>query len=242
MPDLAAFAPFAAIGGGARLARALALLLTTGAAAAAQTPPSAAEIAAYTGLHAAAHAGDVETIRRLVAKGADVNARDAARRTPAHVAAFAGRLSALQALARSGADMNAFDGQSYDVLTIAAVADNVPMVRLALELGDNPSLVTSPWRGTALIAAAHLGHADVVRLLAKAGAPLDHINSLGWTALIEAVVLGNGGPAHQATVAALLAAGADPGIPDRDGATPLALAERRGYTEIVILLRQAGAR
>ena len=76
----------------------------------------------------------------------------------------------------------------------------------------------------------------MVRTLIEAGAPLDHVNNLGWTALIEAVVLGDGGARHQATVEALVKAGADRSIADRNGATPLELAKQRGYAEIEKLL------
>ena len=99
--------------------------------------------------------------------------------------------------------------------------------------GASAKLVTSRYDGTALIAAAHLGHDGVVRQLIAAGAPLDHVNNLHWTALIEAVVLGDGRARHQAVVAALLAAGANTSLADRDGKTPLQLAKSRGYTEIV---------
>jgi hypothetical protein len=72
------------------LASVLAVLsLFLGAVAQAQTPPTAAEIAGYGGLHRAAWDDDAAAIRRLVASGADLDARDAARRSPAHVAAFA---------------------------------------------------------------------------------------------------------------------------------------------------------
>jgi ankyrin repeat protein len=76
----------------------------------------------------------------------------------------------------------------------------------ALKLGNRATNVTSRYDGTALIAAAHLGHVEVVRILVKAGAPLDHVNNLGWTALIESIVLGDGGARHTATLDALVAA------------------------------------
>ena len=132
--------------------------------------------------------------------------------------------------------MNALEHQAYDVVTIAAVADDPELMSLAIELGNDPGLTTSPYDGTALIAAAHLGHAEVVRRLIAAGAPLDHVNNLGWTALIEAVILGDGGPDHQAVVAALVQAGADRNIADRSGVTPLDHARHRGYAEIIDLL------
>lgn len=206
-------------------------------AAQAQTAPSASEISGYDGLFRAAHEGDVQTILRLTDAGADLDARDRAGRTPAHVAAFASNDATLRALAEAGVDMNALENRVYDVLTIAAVADDSEMVSLAMELGNRPDLITSVYDGTALIAAAHLGHAEVVRRLIAGGAPLDHVNNLGWTALMEAVVLGDGGPDHVATVLALVEAGADTTIPDRDGVTPLQHAEARGYNEIAAIIR-----
>lgn len=203
----------------------------------AQTPPSASDIAAYVGLHLAAHEGDVDEINRLLAAGADPNVRDRLKRTPAHVAAFASHDDALEALANGGADMNALEYQIYDVLTIAAVADDPEMVSLAMDLGNAPDLTTSVYDGTALIAAAHLGHHDVVARLVAGGAPLDHINNLAWTALIEAVVLGDGGPNHIKTVQILVEAGADKTIADRDGVTPLQHAMSRGYAEMVEILK-----
>jgi len=225
-----------------RLGLSIALAVAGSGLAAAQTPPSAAEIAAYDGLHRAAADGDVAAIERLVAGGAEVEARDRNGRTPLHVAAFASHEEAVRALAEAGADLDALDTQAYDIVTIAAVADDRDMLETALALGASPANVTSPYDGTALIAAAHLGHAEVVRALVAAGAPLDHVNNLGWTALIEAVVLGDGGPRHQATVEALLKGGADPAIADREGKTPLRLARERGFEGLVHLLKDGGRR
>lgn len=216
--------------------RLLVVLLSLSGAAFAQTAPSASDIASYTGLHLAAHEGRVAEIERLIAQGADVNARDRMGRTPAHVAAFASHDDALTALADGGADMNALEKGVYDVVTIAAVADDPELMSRALALGNKPDLITSIYDGTALIAAAHLGHHDVVARLVASGAPLDHVNNLGWTALMEAVVLGDGGSDHIKTVQILAEAGADKSIADRDGVTPLQHAMSRGYTEIIKLL------
>ncbi len=120
--------------------------------------------------------------------------------------------------------------------------DDVPMLRLALALGGDPRAITSPYDGTALIAAAHLGHDEVVRVLLAAGAPHAHVNNLGWTALIEAVILGDGGPRHTTTMRHLVAAGADVNQADRSGVTPLRHAERLGHREMATILRAAGGR
>jgi ankyrin repeat protein len=195
----------------------------------AQVAPSPAEAAAYTGLHAASVSGDPSPARAAAGMPALLEARDGHGRTALHVAAYYGRHEVLRALAKAGADVNALDSQHYDIVTIAAVADDVPTLLVALEIGCSPANVTSPWDGTALIAAAHLGHEGIIRELIKAGAPLDHVNSLGWTALIESVVLGDGGTRHQASARELVQAGADVTIADRDGRTPLDLARQRGY-------------
>lgn len=213
-------------------------LLVLATPAAAQTAPSAAETAAYAGLHRAAQDGDVGAIRRLIAEGADVNARDRRRRTPTIVAAFRSDAAALKALAEGGADMNAQDWQGYDVVTIAAVAGDADVMQLALDLGNRPDLIHTNWDGTALIAASELGHVEVVRRLVAAGSPLDHINNLGWTALLEAVILGDGDPAHQETVRILAEAGANRSIADREGLTPIDHARARGFAEIVSILAE----
>lgn len=204
----------------------------------AQTAPSAREVADYQNLHAAAHNGDVAQLESLLVPGVDLEARDSQGRTALHVAAFASHEEMLQRLARAGANLDALEGQAYDVVTIAAVANDYELLDLALKLGASVATITSPYEGTALIAAAHLGHSAVVQRLIEAGAPLDHINNLGWTALIEAVVLGDGGPDHIATVDALVTAGADQRIADRQGVTPLVHARERGYSQMISILER----
>ena len=208
----------------------------------AQVPPSAGERSTYTGLHALAARGDAIAIQALLAKGEKPDVRDAYRRTPLHVAAYGGHHAAMRALVAGGADRNALERDRYDIVTIAAVANDVPTLRLALELGASAKNVTSRYDGTALIAAAHLGHAEVVRTLIRAGAPLDHVNNLGWTALIESIVLGDGGARHTETLKALIDAGANVNLADRNGASPLTLARARRYERMVDLLLRAGAK
>ncbi len=210
--------------------------------AAAQVPPSPDETTRYTGLLAAAARDDVAHIKVLVAGGNDPDMRDAYGRTPLHVAAYAGHHDAMRALVAAGADPNALERDRYDVVTIAAVANDVATLRVALALGASAKNITSRYDGTALIAAAHLGHAEVVRTLIKAGAPLDHVNNLGWTALIESIVLGDGGARHTETLKALVEAGANVNLADRNGQTPLALARARGYEPMITWLEQHGAR
>jgi uncharacterized protein len=214
----------------------LVVCLALGTTAHAQVAPTASEVAQYKGLHAAAHRGDLAALHRLVASKADLNARDSHGRTPLHVATFARQRDAIRALLKAGANHALLDSDRYDAVTIASVADDEDSLRVLLELGASAKLITSRYDGTALIAAAHLGHDGVVRQLIAAGAPLDHVNNLHWTAVIESIVLGNGGKRHQATLQALVAAKANLQLTDRQGHTPLVLARSRGYSEMVKLL------
>jgi len=217
---------------------ALAVVVLTPAALA-QVPPSATEAAAYRGLLAKAYRGDVPGLEQAIAAGAALNARDSHGRTALHIATFARQHGAIRALARAGADLNLLENDRYDAVTIAAVADDEETLRLLLSLGAKAGQVTSRYDGTALIAAAHLGHDGVVCQLIQAGAPLDHVNNLHWTAVIESIVLGDGGPRHQATLQALIHAGANLRLADRHGQTPLQLARARGYAEMVRMLERA---
>jgi len=220
----------------------LLLLALVASVAQAQVAPTPSEVAAYTGIFAAAAKGDAGAVAKLASSGASVNAKDDRGRTPLHVAAFMKQRDAMKALVDAGADANALDADRYDMVTIAAVADDPATLEAALKLGNRAGNVTSRYDGTALIAAAHLGHVEVVRILIKAGAPLDHVNNLGWTALIESIVLGDGGVRHTATLDALVEAGANVNIGDRQGMSPLHLAEGRGYRDMADILQRAGGR
>jgi len=82
----------------------------------------------------------------------------------------------------------------------------------------------------------------VWQALIDGGAPLDHVDNLNWTALIESIVLGNGGPRHVACLRALVKAGANVNLPDGNNVTPLGPARQAGYTDMVGILEAAGTR
>jgi ankyrin repeat protein len=82
----------------------------------------------------------------------------------------------------------------------------------------------------------------VEELLAHTDVDVNHINNLGWTALLEAIVLSDGGPPHQQIVQLLVDHGADVNIADKNGVTPLRHARDRGFEAIERILVQAGAR
>ena len=221
---------------------AFAALLAAAPPSPAQTPPSDRDLRVYAGLHAAAAVGDVAEIEKLIKEGESPNLQDSNSRTPLLVAAYRKHHDAVRALLRLGANPNARDLQRFDTLTIAAVNNDIELLKIALEAGADARAIAGNYDGTALIAASHLGHAEIVKALIAAKAPLDHVNSMGWTALIMCVVLGNGSKEHIATVEALVKAGADVDIKDRSGRTALEHARARRYEDMVRIIEPASGR
>ena len=220
----------------------LLLALDANSALKAQTPPSSAERAAYTGLLGVTASKAHNEMRQFIINGLALEQRDSAARTPYLVAAYNADQTAMDILAKAGADTRAKDNRNYDAITILSVANEPAALKTAIALGGDVKAITSPYQGSALIAAAHLGHHEVVHILIEAGATLDLVNNLGWTALIESIVLGDGGDNHQRSLQHLLKAGANPNIADRNGTSPLALAQARGFTKMVEMLKAKAAR
>ncbi|NDZ79496.1 hypothetical protein G3I19_13390 [Streptomyces sp. SID10853] len=188
----------------------------------------------------AAGRGDTAAVRAALAAGADLEARDAHGRTALLLAAIGDHVEAARLLVADGADPDAQDDRDDSPWLATGVTGSVAMMRVLLPAG--PDLKQrNRFGGIALIPASERGHVDYVRaLLRETDIDVDHVNQLGWTALLEAVILGDGGPAHQEIVGLLLAAGAAPGLPDGDGVTALRHAEQRGFTRIADALRDAG--
>ena len=190
----------------------------------------------------AAAAGDLDGIAAALAGGADVDARDATGRTPLMVATEARQTEAFRVLLASGADVDLQDDKLDNPFLYTGAEGLLDILMLAHEAGADPT-ITNRYGGVALIPAAERGHVEIVRyLLTETDVDVDHVNRLGWTALLEAILLSDGGPAHQAIVALLIEHGADVDLADGDGVRPLAHARARGQVEIAALLQAAGAR
>ena len=112
---------------------------------------------------------------------------------------------------------------------------------LEVLLPADPDLtIRNRFGGISVIPASERGHVDYVRRVVRTGIDVNHVNDLGWTALLEAVILGDGSQRRTSEIVRiLLAAGADPSIADRDGITALRHAERRGHTAIIDVLEDA---
>ena len=191
-------------------------------------------------LIAAAERGDATELIGLLHAGAKVNAPDARGRNAVLAATQGGHLNAARLLIERGADVNAQDNIRDSAFLLAGARGHTEIARLAIAAGANLKS-TNRYGGTALIPACHYGHVETVRLLLTAGVAVDHVNDLGWTALLEAVILGDGGPKYVQIVQLLISHRADLNLADRHGVTPLAHALQRNQTEIIALLKSAGA-
>ena len=157
-------------------------------------------------------------------------------------AARANNVGEARSLIERGADVNAKDGteQSAYLYATSEVGPDPAFLELTLANGADVDAKDS-FNGTGLIRAAHRGYAEIVQRLIHAAIELDHVNRLGWTALLEAIILGDGGAAHVETVRVLVDGGVDLEIADREGLTPREHAARAGDEEIVAILDAAGA-
>ena len=193
-------------------------------------------------LISAAERGDTPTVLKLLSNGADINGRDVRGRTPVMAATHGNRIATVKALIQAGADINLRDNRMDNPFLYAGAEGLLDILKLTIAAGADPKL-TNRFGGTALIPAAQRGHVEVVReILIHTQVDINHINRPGWTALLEAIVLTEGGVQHQQIVQLLVDHGADITIPDKEGVTPLQHAQKKNFIAIADILTKAGAR
>ena len=183
----------------------------------------------------AAAAGRADAVAAALRFGADINTRDAAGRTPLLLAAANDRVSVARILVGLGADPDALDDRHDTPWLVTGVTGSVAMAEVLLAADPNLG-IRNRFGGTSLIPASERGHVDYVRLVVGTDIDVNHVNDLGWTALLEAVILGNGSPPYQQIVRTLLDAGADPSIADKNGVTALEHARNKGHDQIARIL------
>ena len=185
----------------------------------------------------AIQANDVGLITQSLSPNTDINRPNSSGDSPLISAARIGNLKVMDLLLKHGANINQLDAKKRDILNIAISHKNPDLARWALANGIDPTMVTSIYEGSALIYACHQGQVEIVSMLINAGAPLNRINNIGWTALLETTVLGDGSEKYQQITRLLVDVGADKTIADRNGKTPLDHAKERGHKEIVEILQ-----
>lgn len=180
---------------------------------------------------------NIQQIERIVANQPDLlTSRNQSGDTPVLKAARTGNLQIVSLLLQHGADATAVNNKNRDILNIAVTIQNPDLAKMALAAGANPQMVTSIYQGSALIYASAKGQDAIVDMLIAHQAPVNRINNIGWTALLEVAILGDGSLPYQQIVKSLLKAGADKNIKDKQGKTAYDHAVLKGQTEIATLL------
>ena len=147
-----------------------------------------------------------------------------------------GDTSMIELLLTAGMSPQTRDPKGWTALMYAAWNGHTPTVWALLDSGADVN-AKNETGGTALIMAAMGGYTATVHTLLNRGADVNAKDREGWTALMYAAWNG-----HTATVHALLDRSADANAKDNEGETVLTAATRPGDSEIVKLLKQAGAR
>jgi hypothetical protein len=189
----------------------------------------------------AAEHGDVAQVQELLARGAQLGARDERGRTALLAATHANQVAAAALLVAAGSDVNAMDLKQDTPYLYAGAEGRLEILKLTLAAGADLTS-TNRFNGTALIPACEKGHVENVKVLLQTKIDVNHVNRMGWTALMETAMKHGRGPAHAEITRRLLAAGANPNLADHQGVTPLAHAVRAGNAEIAALLRAAGGK
>lgn len=189
----------------------------------------------------AAERGDVPGIERLIAAGVPVDSTDSAKQTPLLLAVRNNHLAAALRLIDAGANINAQAANQDTPWLLAGALGRTAMLRHMLPKGPD-FRIRNRFGGNALIPACERAHVDTVAFLVTTSIDVNHINNLGWTCLLEIVILGDGGPRHVEVTKLVLAAGANPNIADKDGVSPLRHARQRNQHEVASLIEAAGGR
>lgn len=202
-----------------------------------------ANTAADQALLTAASRDNAAGVRAALADGADLNARDNHGQTALLFAVQRNDLALALDLIKRGADLNAAALNHDTPWLLAGALGRTEMLAAMLDIGKVDYARRNRYGGNALIPACERGHVDTVRLLLeRSKIDVNHVNNLGWTGLLEAVILSDGGPRHIEIVRLLLAAGADPNLADKDGVSPLQHARERRYDAIAALIKDAGGK
>lgn len=189
----------------------------------------------------AAQQGELAKLKSCLRQGVDINAVNRQGQTAITLASLNKKYDCVATLIDAGADINKQDHTCLNPFLICCLNNDLTLLRLILPARPDLNRLTR-FGGVGLTPACEKGHLDIVQeLLHRTAINLNHTNFVGWTPLLEAIVLNDGGETQQAIVALLLEHGASPHMTDKYGKTPLELAREKGFEEIAQLLIAAGS-
>jgi ankyrin repeat protein len=192
-------------------------------------------------LISAAEKGDIETVKSLLKKDIYIHTQDKEGRCALVAAAYQNHLEIVDLLIAAGADVNMKDNTLQSAYLISTSDGFTELLKKTLKAGADV-YCTDSYNGTGLIRAADRGHVEIIEELLKTDIRVNHINRIGWTALHEAIILGDGGQRHTEVTRMLVEAGADVNLPDKEGVSPLSHAKKRNFTNIIKILENSGAK
>jgi uncharacterized protein len=192
-------------------------------------------------LHRAAGSGDLAAVAGLIDNGSDLEAADSDGQTALLVAVQRNEIEIAKALMAAGANIDAQAANADTPWLLAGASGRTEIIDAMIPLGPDLS-IRNRFGGNALIPACERAHVETIKLLLTTKIDVNHVNNLGWTCLLEIVILGDGGPRHQEAARLVLAAGADPNLADKNSVTPLAHARANGQTEVARLIEAAGGK
>lgn len=189
----------------------------------------------------AAEQGNANALQACLDKGVDINATNRQKRTAVIIASLHKHYSCVELLISAGADIDKQDQTCFNPFLISCLTNDVTLLRIVLPANPDLDRLTR-FGGVGITPASEKGHVDIVReLLTRTDINVNHTNFVGWTPLLEAIVLNDGGAKQQEIVKLLLDHGANPHMTDKYGKSPLELAREKGYHPIAELLLAAGA-
>lgn len=190
---------------------------------------------------AAAAKGDLDALQASLNKGVNIDTTNRQGRTAIVIASLNKHYECVSFLISAGADINKQDETCFNPFLLSCLNNDLTLLRIVIPAKPDLTLLTR-FGGVGITPASEKGHVEIVReLLEKTEMNVNHTNFVGWTPLLEAIVLNDGGDKQQQIVKLLLDHGANPHMTDKYGKKPLELAREKGYQEIVELLIAAGA-
>lgn len=196
----------------------------------------------------------LESVKLLLAAGANLNYGHRTS-SPLLNAARAGFTETVKVLLAAGVDVN-FHTKGKTPLILASCMGYTEIVKLLIACGANVNH-QDVMDQTALICASSENHTEIVKVLLAAGSNINHQNENDQTALSLASSKGLIGyisydrkikarakykESYAETVKVLLACGANINLRNLRNRTALSSARLEGHTEIVRLLKAAGAK
>ena len=192
--------------------------------------------------HDAAAQGNIDALKQHLEQGIDINVRNRQKRTAILIAAMNDQYEAVQFLVDAGANVDLQDETCFNPFLYGCINNKLELVKMMIKAGTDIDLLTR-FGGVGITPASEKGHVEIVReLLTTTEINVNHTNICGWTPLIEAIILNDGGERQQTIIKLLIEHGANVHMVDKYGVPPIELARRKGYTEIEQILLEAGAK